>query len=64
MEVDDINVDRLLLDETPCKNILVYSILYKNFMDAKPLRTRFDKADGITKNDDGIRYLELSNSYN
>ena len=33
-------------------------------MDAKPLRIRFNKADGIIKIHDGIRFLELSNSYN
>ena len=33
-------------------------------MDAKPLRNRFNKVDGIIKIYDGIRYLELSNSYN
>ena len=64
MEVDDINVDRILLDEKSFKNILVYNILYKKFMDTKPLRIRFNKVDGIIKIYDGIRYLELSNSYN
>ena len=33
-------------------------------MDEKPLLIRFDKVDGIIKIYDGIRYLELSNSYN
>ena len=33
-------------------------------MDAKPLRTRLNKVDGIIKIYDGIRYLELSNRYN
>ena len=50
MEVDDdINVDRILLDEKSCENILVYNILYKKYLDAKPLRIRFNKADGIIK---------------
>ena len=33
-------------------------------MDAKPLRIRFNKVDGIINIYDGIRYLELPNSYN
>ena len=33
-------------------------------MDAKPLCIRFNKVDGIIKVYDGIRYLELSSSYN
>ena len=32
-------------------------------MDAKPLSIRFDKVDGIIKFQNGIRYLEFSNSY-
>ena len=52
------------LDEKSYKNILAYNILYKKFMDAKPLRIRFNKVDGIIKIFDGIGYLELSNSYN
>ena len=43
VEVDDINADRILLDEKSYENILVYNILYKKFMDAKPLRIRFNK---------------------
>ena len=62
MEVEDINDDRILLEKKSYENILVYNILYKNFLDAKPLSIRFDKADGIIKIYDGIRYLELSNS--
>ena len=33
-------------------------------MDAEPLRIRFDKLNGLTKIYNGIRYLELSDSYN
>ena len=61
---DDINVDRILLDEKSFENNLVYNILYKKFMDPKPLHIRFNKVDGIIKIYDGVRYLELSNSYN
>ena len=65
MEIDnDINVDRILLDEKSYENILVYEILYKKIMDVKPLWIRFKKVDGIINIYDGIRYLELSDSYN
>ena len=47
MEVDDIYVDRISLDKKLYKNILVYNILYKKFMDTKPLHIRFKKVDGI-----------------
>ena len=38
--------------------------MYKKFIDAKSLRIRFDKVDGVIKTYDGIRYLELPDSYN
>ena len=63
MENGDISIDRILLDNKSYKNILVYNILYKKFMDAKPLHIRFNKVDGIINIYEGIRYLELSNSY-
>ena len=50
MEVEDINVDRNLLDKKSYKNILIYNILYKNFMCAKPLLIRFNKVDRIIQN--------------
>ena len=37
MKVEDIKVNNILLDEKSYENILVYNILYKRFMDAKPL---------------------------
>ena len=64
MNVEDINVNNIFLDENRNENILVYNILYKTFMDAKPLRNRFDKVDELIKIYNGIRYLELSHSYN
>ena len=63
MNVEDINVDNIFLDENTYENILVYNILYKTFMDAKPLRNRFDKVDELIKIHNGIRYLELSHSW-
>ena len=43
MKVADINAGNILLDEKSYENILVYNILYKKLMDAKPFRIRFDK---------------------
>ena len=59
MRVEAINVDNVLLDE---KN-LVYNILHKEFIDAKPFRIQLDKIDGIIKIYNRIRYLDFSNSY-
>ena len=47
MDVDNIDVDRILLDKKSYKNILVYDILNKKVIDANPLRIRFNKVDGI-----------------
>ena len=66
MRVVDIDFDNILLDEKPYKtyeNILIYDILYKYFMSAKPLRIRFDEIDGFIKSYDGIRYLVLFRSW-
>ena len=49
IEVEDINADGIFLDKKSYKNILVYNILHKRFMDVKPLCIRFDKVDGIIK---------------
>ena len=64
MEVKNTNVDNTLLHPKSYENTLVYNILYKIFIDAKPLHIRLDKVDRIIKIHDKIRYLELSNSYN
>ena len=59
MKVEAINVDNILLDE----NNLVYNILYKEFIDAKPFRIWCDKVYGVIRIYIGIRCLELSDSY-
>ena len=64
MEVDeDINNDKILLDKKSYKNVLIYKLLYKKFIDAKLFPIKFNKVDGLIKIYNGIRYLELSNSY-
>ena len=62
MKVRDIDFSDILLDKKSNKtrkNILIYDISYKYFIDEKPLRIRFDKIDGFIKIYDGIRYLVL-----
>ena len=52
----------ILIDKKSHGNILVYNILFKNFIDDKTLRIRFNKIDGFIKDYDGTRYLVLFGS--
>ena len=63
MKVDNINADNILLDKKSYENVLVDNILYKKFMDTKPLRIKFNKVEGLIKIYNEIRYLELFNLY-
>ena len=47
------------MDKKSCKNILIYDILYKTMINAKPLRIRFDKVDEFIIVYDGTKYLLL-----
>ena len=47
MEVENINVDRMLLDEKSYQNILFHDISYKTFIGEKSLRIRFNKVNGL-----------------
>ena len=40
-------MDKILIDEKPYKNILVYIISYKTLISAKPFWITFDKIDGF-----------------
>ena len=60
IEFEDFDLDNILIDEKSYENILVYNILYKTLIDAKPLRIRFNKVDGFIRVYDGTRYLVLS----
>ena len=61
MEFEDINVDNILLDEKSYENILVYNRFYtKNLW----MQNHCVLCSIKMELDDGIRYLELSNSYN
>ena len=57
MEVENINVDRILLDGESYKNSLIYDTSYKNLMGEKPLRIRFNKVNGLIKICNWIRHL-------
>ena len=51
MRVGDFDFDNILFDKKSYNNssgnILIYGILYKTFMGAKPLRISFDNIDGF-----------------
>ena len=38
---------------------MIYNILYKTMIGARPLRVIFDKVDGFIRNYDGTKYLVL-----
>ena len=59
IKIEDRNFDNILLDEKSNENILIYDILCKGLICAKPLRIRFDKVDGFVRDYDGTRYLVL-----
>ena len=40
---------------------IFYNILYKSLIDPRPLRIRFEKADGFIRIYDGTRYFVSSN---
>ena len=45
------------MDEISHENDLVYDILYKTLIGAKPLHISFNKVDGLIRVYDGTRYL-------
>ena len=55
----DFDIDNTLMDEKSQKNTLIYDILYKNLIESKSLRIRFDKIDGFIRIYDKTRYLTL-----
>ena len=59
IKIKGFDFDNILLHEKSYKNILVYNILCKTLIGAKPLRFRFDKVDGFIKAYDRTRYLVL-----
>ena len=59
IKVEDFDLDNILIDEKSYKNILVYGISYKSLFGSKPLRIKFDEANGFIRVYRGIRYLLL-----
>ena len=59
IKFEDFNLNNILIDEKPYKNIFVYDISYKTLIDAKPMHIRFDKVDEFIRVYDGPRYLVL-----
>ena len=47
IKTEDFNLDNILIDEKLYQNISIYNISYKTLIDAKSLRTIFDKIDGF-----------------
>ena len=58
IKIEDFDFD-ILLDEKSYGNVLIYDILYKTYIGAKPSHIRFDKVDGFIRVYDGARYLVL-----
>ena len=56
---EDFDLDNVLIDEKSCENFLLYKLLLKTLIGAKPLRIRFDKGDEFIRDYDGTRYLVL-----
>ena len=59
IKIEGFDFDNILLDERSYKNILIYGILCKNVIGAKPLRIMFNKVDEFIRVYDGTRYLVL-----
>ena len=55
----DFDFDNIHLDEKSYENVLIYDILYKTLIGAKPLRIRFDKIDGFIRVHNMRSYLVI-----
>ena len=53
------DLDNISVDKKSHKNILHYDISYRNLIDSKPLRIRFEKIDGFIGICDETKYLTL-----
>ena len=51
--------DSILINKKSFENILLPNTLYKNLIDSKPLRIRFDKEDEFIRVYDGTKFLVL-----
>ena len=59
IKLENFDLDHISLDKKSHENILIYNILYKNLIDSKPLRIRFDKIDEFIRIYDGMRELDI-----
>ena len=59
IKFEDFDFRNVLLDQISHENDLVYDILFKTLIGAKPLHIRFNKVDGLIRVYDGTRYLVL-----
>ena len=50
------------MDVKSYKNVLIYEVLYKTFIGAKPLRFMFDKVDKFIRGYNETKYLTLFGS--
>ena len=62
IKIEDFNLYNVSIDEKSYKDTLVYAILYKTLIDAKPVHIRFDKIDRFIRVYYGTRYLMLFGS--
>ena len=62
IKIEYFDLDSILREEKLYQNILVYNILYKSLIAAKPVLIRLDKTDGLIRVYDGTRYLVLFGS--
>ena len=61
-EFADFGFDNILIDEEPYKKILIYGVLQRNLIGAKPLCIRFDEIDEFIIMELDIQYFLLLNN--
>ena len=59
IKIEDFDFGNILLDEKSYETIMIYDVLYKTLIGAKPLRIMFNKVDGFIRDYDGTKYLVL-----
>ena len=59
IKLEDFDIDNILIDGKPHKNILIWRISCKTLISSKPLRIRFDKINEFVRIYDGTTYLTL-----
>ena len=61
--IEDFEFGKIILDKELSENILIYDVLYKPLISAKPLRIMFDNVDGFIWDYNGTKHLALFNIY-